>query len=226
MSDYTAKNPSPRYQELERVYRQIHETGLKDTISAESIFQGKSLLRHISTVAQLARHVGARTVLDYGAGKAKLYRETDLELPDGRIVPSVREYWGVEEIRPYDPGVKEFATRPTCTFDGLVSTDVLEHIPEEDIDWVLEECFAFATRFVFMNIASYPAEKVLPNGWNAHVTIQPVDWWRARIETAAAAWEGDAYVFLVTEKRTDPVLAGTQPSSEGKWKTTSIERWR
>ncbi len=24
-----------------------------------------------------------------------------------------------------------------------------------------------------MNIASYPAHKTLPNGWNAHVTIKP-----------------------------------------------------
>ena len=177
-------------------------------------------------MGRLAQRTKAKSVLDYGSGKGCLYGETDLELPDGEVIPSVKRFWGVEELTLYDPGVQEHSKRPTGQFDGVVSTDVLEHIPEEDIGWVLRECFAFANRFVYMNIASYPAKKELPNGWNAHVTIKSPDWWRQRIEQAAAGWSGKAYVFDVTEKR--PKLIGSILRRLGgsKLKLTRIESWK
>lgn len=225
MSQYTRENPSPRYRLLGELYRQVHQTGIEQGASGANVFAGGSLRDHLGIVRQLARHTGATSVLDYGAGKGLLYRERNLRLADGATIPSVREYWGIEEIRLYDPGVEEHAARPEGQFDGVVSTDVLEHIPEEDIDWVLAECLGFARRFLYMNIASYPAKKILPNGWNAHVTIQPPEWWRRRIERAAAAWPGKAYVFEVTEKRSGLMGAVVRGVTGSKLKLTRIEQW-
>jgi hypothetical protein len=225
MSAFTRENPSPRFRLLGELYRQVHETGLDQGAGAAPVFAGGSLRDHLATVRRLAHHTGAKAVLDYGCGKGLLYREHDLKLPDGSTTPSVREYWNVEHIHLYDPGVEEFAQRPDGQFDGVVSTDVLEHIPEEDIGWVLGECFGFARRFLYMNIASYPAKKILPNGWNAHVTIQPPAWWRERIEQAAAGWAGAAYVFEVTEKRTGFAGSIARALGGSKLKLTSIEWW-
>ena len=83
-----------------------------------------------------------------------LYKESNLELPDGSRISKVKDFCGVETIQLYDPGVEEFSTRPSTNFDGVISTDVLEHIPEEDIDWVLAERFSFAKKSLYMNIAS------------------------------------------------------------------------
>jgi hypothetical protein len=201
-SEYSHDNPSPRFLQLDEQYRQLHELGLEREGETKPVFSGGSLLHHIAVVERLARETKARTVLDYGCGKALLYKEKDLTLPGGRVIPSVKEAWGMEEIRLYDPGVAEYSARPEECFDGVVSTDVLEHIPEEDIDWVLGDCFRMARRFVYMNIASYPAQKILPNGWNAHVTIKSPEWWRLRIEKIAQGWPGSAYIFDVEEKRT------------------------
>jgi hypothetical protein len=44
---------------------------------------------------------------------------------------SMKEYWGVESIRCYDPGYPPFSTLPEGRFDGVICTDVLEHCPEE-----------------------------------------------------------------------------------------------
>lgn len=226
MTEYTRDNPSPRFQQLGDLYKQVHETGLDGGASADAVFGGRSLLDHVVTVEELARRTTSKSVLDYGCGKAKVYQQKDFSLPDGRTIPSVKEFWNVDSIRLYDPGVNEYSERPTTTFDGVVSTDVLEHIPEEDIDWVLAECFGYATNFVYMNIASYPAKKTLPNGWNAHVTVQSPDWWRERIRRAAARWRGRAYVFDVTEKRTGITRGLVRLLTGSRLKLTRIEMWR
>ena len=219
---YTSENPSPRYRELEQVYRQVHETGLPESgIEAADLFDGRSLFDHIPRVRTLARETGARTILDYGSGKGLLYGRRNFVLSDGTSVTSIKEYWAVEEIRCFDPGVPEFAHAPTTPYDGVVCTDVLEHIPEEDVPWFLSELFRRGTHFVYANIAAFPATKTLPNGWNAHVTIRPPAWWAQQITSAAEGWPGMAYEFQVRERSSTPRLIRKLLGSP-KWKTTAI----
>ena len=70
---------------------------------------------------------------------------------------------------------------PGNEFDGVISTDVLEHIPEREIDDVMKEIFEMAQKFVYLNIAMYPAITLLPNGENAHCTLKPKEWWNEKI---------------------------------------------
>jgi hypothetical protein len=200
VNSYTRENPSPRFQLLGQLYQQAHKATGAEGSQDPAVFKGFSLRFHVETVRQLAMQTGSKSILDYGSGKGQLYSQKNFQLTDGKIVPDVKTYWGVENITLYDPGIPEFSNIPVGQFDGLVSTDVLEHIPEEDLDWVLRDCFSYARKFIYMNIASYPARKVLPNGWNAHVTIQPPEWWEARILKAAQSWSGQAYVFEVNQK--------------------------
>jgi hypothetical protein len=218
---YSRENPSPRYQELGRIYRDVHEQGLpEEGIAADQLFSGKSLWDHIPRVRKLIEATAARSILDYGSGKGMLYAARNIEGLASDPVPSVQAYWGVETIRCFDPGVPEFSAAPTGKYDGVVCTDVLEHIPEEDAGWFLGELFRFADRFVYANIASFPAAKTLPNGWNAHVTVKPPSWWAERIREASRGWSG-IYEFQVREKRGLPKklcrLIGIS-----RWKTTAI----
>ena len=41
---------------------------------------------------------------------------------------------------------------------------------------VVDEIFNFAREFVYLKVSCCPAKKTLPNGENAHCTIQPPDW--------------------------------------------------
>jgi hypothetical protein len=133
-------------------------------------FSGRSLNRHAVDIGVLVRATHAETLLDYGCGKAEQYTQDLAHLAWGGIVPTL-----------YDPAVPQFAARPEGTFDGVICTDVLEHVLESDLKLMLRDVFGYARRFVFFSIATRPAKRLLPDGRNAHVTVRDERWWRDRI---------------------------------------------
>jgi hypothetical protein len=188
MPTFSRANPSPRYRELTAQYGRMHAEGeTRLGIPPENTFPGLSLLPHVARIKRLIEATDARTILDYGAGKGMQYRPQKIVVGGEHVADGVAEYWDVDEVRCYDPGYPAHRALPAETFDGVVSTDVLEHCPEEDLDWILAEIFGFATRFVFLNVACFAARKSLPSGENAHATVQPPAWWRARVAACAAS---------------------------------------
>ncbi len=197
---YSRENPSPRYRELMALYQRMHEEGIPtEGRSPEATFPGESLWPHLQRIKWWVLRTGARTLLDYGSGKGLQYQPMTLEL-EGTRWPGVQAYWGVEQIYCYDPGYPPLSVFPRWTFDGVICTDVLEHCPEEDIPWILEEIFSFARRFVYANIASFPAKKTLPNGENAHCTIRPAEWWLEQVRAIAPRV---AFELIITTKTLD-----------------------
>jgi hypothetical protein len=175
---YNRTHPSPRYVELQKLYRAMHEEGeMFLGIPASDTFPGKSLAPQAARIRPLISRTEAQTILDYGSGKGKQYQPTVVLDETGRQWPSMMDYWNVEEVVCYDPCYEPFSQLPKGKFDGVISTDVLEHCPEEDIPWIVGEMFGYAERFVFANIACFPARKRLSNGENAHCTIRPPEWW-------------------------------------------------
>jgi hypothetical protein len=114
----------------------------------------------------------------------------------------------VDEVVCYDPCYAPYSELPRGTFDAVVCTDVLEHCPEEDIAWIVAELFSYARRFVFANVASFPASKRLPNGENAHCTIRPPEWWEELITDIASRHAGLTWEFWISSFSDGP--AGRQ----------------
>tara|TARA_Y100000782_G_C9986464_1_gene182499 strand:- start:179 stop:532 length:354 start_codon:yes stop_codon:yes gene_type:complete len=77
----------------------------------------------------------------------------------------------------YDPAITQFNKLPDGPFDGVISLDVLEHIPEKEIPQTLIDIFDRAKKFVFLGIDTSPAQAVLSNGENAHCTLKSLRWW-------------------------------------------------
>ena len=146
-------------------YREMHES--------PKVFCGFTTKFVVRQVEELIFETGAKTILDYGSGKGLQYRDRQVHLQWGGILPHC-----------YDPGVIEFSVKPTNRFDGVICCDVLEHIPEEDIPTTLKEIFEFAEKFVVLAIFTGPARKILPDGRNAHVTQKPPSWWNEKIDQA------------------------------------------
>lgn len=199
---YSRNNPSPKYQELVAIYRTLHLEGdAALQYQAKDMFKGYTMLNSAAAIRSYITRTHAQTILDYGCGKGQQYEARNVEIPGKGLVNSVQEYWGVDSITRYDPAYTPFSTLPEGTFDGVICTDVLEHCPEMDIPWILSELFRYAERFVYANVASYPAKKTLPNGENAHCTIQPPQWWKQRILEAAETNPDVIYNFCIINKQ-------------------------
>lgn len=184
---FSRAHPSPRYLELQCLYRTMHEQGETFLgIPPEQTFPGASLPAQAPRIKRLVELTGARTLLDYGSGKGKQYEPRPIHDAQGVEWPGIIDYWDIDEIVCYDPCYAPFSALPQGCFDGVISTDVLEHCPEQDVPWIVSEMFGYATRFVFTNVACYPARKRLPTGENAHCTIKPLAWWKDLFECAAA----------------------------------------
>jgi hypothetical protein len=183
-------------------------------IPPEQTFPGQSLPKEAARIKRLIKLTGTKTILDYGSGKGQQYWPLRISDEEERIeYPDIRSFWGVDDIRCYDPAYSPFTQLPTGKFDGVICTDVLEHCPEEDIPWILEELFSFATKFVYANVACFPARKRLPSGGNAHCTIKPVKWWEEQLATAIRGRTGVRYEFRLAYLKSDEMKEKVLPSA-------------
>jgi len=164
---FTRDTPTREFGELIHLYQQMHD---------ENYFPGTRLKPHIEPVRKLLDKTGATRLLDYGSGKAEGYQRLEGKADDSPWRESSQ--WPGILVRCYDPGVAEFSAIGDDQMDGVISTDVVEHLAPFDVTWVLDEMFARADKFVFVVAACYPAIKTLPDGRNAHTTIQSAAWWR------------------------------------------------
>ena len=126
------------------------------------------------------------TVLDFGAGKQSL----------GKYVLEMCEVYGLPH-KPkwtnYDPAVPGIDQLPTKQFDIVVSSDVLEHIEPDCLDNVIETLDALCARTQFHSIACDPAGLIMPDGRNAHLICERLDWWLDKFGVAGQAEEDNRY---------------------------------
>lgn len=193
---YSRQQPSERYQELMALYRQMHVEGSRiQDLPPLRVFRGESLLPQLAKIKRLIARTEATTILDYGSGKGLQYELRDVTVAGEGSWESVLDYWDVAGVHCYDPCYEPFSALPGGRFDGVISTDVLEHCPEEDVPWIVAELFSFADKFVFANVACFPAQKLLPTGENAHCTIKPAAWWAQVVDDAAAGHDPVLWEF-------------------------------
>jgi hypothetical protein len=76
----------------------------------------------------------------------------------------------------YDPGVPRFSRDPVPA-QMVASIDVLEHIEPDKLDAVLDHIAALAEGVVLLTVCTAPALKTLPDGRNAHLIVEPMEWW-------------------------------------------------
>jgi hypothetical protein len=121
--------------ELIGQYAQLHQTKQ----------YGVSANRYVTHVRACIVDMSARSVLEYGCGRSRL----------GEVFASPNLDW-----RKYDPAIPEFSKQPEGAVDFVVCTDVMEHIPESDVDDVLLHIASFS-KSVFLQYLHPPRAQLV-----------------------------------------------------------------
>ncbi len=170
---------SQEYYNLINQYKHAHKNGIKKNnqlLSKDITFDGKSLRPWIKHIKDLIKFTNSKSILDYGCGKAKFYNNK-ISINE-KIYKNISEYWKIDEIRLFDPGVKQYEIYPNKNYDGVICTDVLEHIHLADLNLVVEDIFNFSNKFVFFVISTILDQKLLFDGRNVHQTVKNEKWWK------------------------------------------------
>jgi len=152
------------------LYKEIHEN--------QNVYNGSALILHAQSIKDLIRMFNVKTMLDYGCGKGRQYSVEGIH----------KEYFNNIQPAMYDPAVEQFSELPKGKFDLVICTDVLEHIPEEDLDSFLKHLYSKADSAVYLGICNIPADTFLSDGRNAHVTLKSFDWWIDKILPYSKIW--------------------------------------
>ena len=121
-----------------------------------------------SEVLSLIMQNDCQYVLDYGCGKGVLVKY----LINNNIT-----------CEGFDPALDQFSEKPShaSEYDCLTCLDVLEHIPYNQIDYVLSDICSYSTKYTLFNIALRKASQLLPDGSNAHLIVQDKMWWTEKL---------------------------------------------
>lgn len=157
---------------------------------------GRDGKKHAARVLDWALGIRALSILDYGCGA-------------GTLREGLRRLAYRGRIDEYDPAIKSKAKMPAPA-DLVVCTDVLEHVEPEKLEAVLEHLQTLAGRGLFLTIATRTANNTLPDGRNAHLIVEPIEWWLPKLK--GRGWQVTAledqggrefWVWLVVAKKGD-----------------------
>ena len=175
--------PSKEYFDNIELYKKMHKDGFSlvngDQRNPDEAYNGRSTLSFAKLIKEIIHKNQITNMLDYGCGKGFFY-DNPFEVK-GLKVKSLRDFWDIK-IDLFDPCYENYSViDENKIYDLVISIDVLEHIPEQDIDWVLERIISKAKKYVFINVACYSAAALLPNGKNAHINVNNQNWWFEKI---------------------------------------------
>lgn len=149
---------------LKEEYEKLHAVGH---------YSGYFCLKYKDKIKELIQDTDSKTLLDYGCGKGFQYFKL-----------RINAYWKVD-VSCYDKFYKELSIFPAKEHDGVICVEVLEHIPENQIDEVLAQIFGAAKKFVFLTVATKEAKKKFSNGENVHILLKDQEWWMKKINAAS-----------------------------------------
>jgi len=168
--------PSEDYYDLLDSYKELHKE--------EGKFRGISLVPLVPTLFNIIKENNCKTLLDYGCGKAIPYSKK--ECKSIGLKKPVQELCKLDSFDLYDPAYPKYNKLSKKKYDIVVCTDVMEHIAEQDIDYVLKDILSHSKKAVFLNISCQPALKHFKEGkfkgQNVHVSIFHGTWWSDKVK--------------------------------------------
>ena len=169
------ENYSNYYYEVIEKYKLFHKNGVKNQ-PGFSTFLGYSLSKWIVKIKEIVQNNNSSSLIDFGCGKGFLYNNK-FKIGEDEF-ENLSDFWKIQDIYLYDPGVERYSTYPNNKYDGVICTDVIEHIPEIDVINFIDKLFNLSNKFIFFVIATIPASKYFDDGKNIHLCLKNKHEWK------------------------------------------------
>jgi hypothetical protein len=182
---------SKKGQQLIKMYEEMVSGGYmrKDGVDLADAFSDFSSRFYRIPIKEQFTQFEIKTILDYGCGGSDWTSKNFCETGE-----SAQEFYDLDKCFRYEPA-RGFDERTKV--DCVISFDVLEHVFIADVENTLNDIFSCAKKLVILNIACYPANALLPNGENAHITVRDGKWWKAQLDNCALRFP-NIYIQLLT----------------------------
>lgn len=136
-------------------YRELHSNNAS---------YGTSSIGYFEEISLIIDYLKPKRILDYGCGK-------------GKLIEALQDKYKDIKIFGYDPAIPEYDCLPVNEqYDLVINTDVLEHIPEEEIQETVKKIKKLSDNVIFC-LHHALADAILSDGTNAHCTVKSIFWY-------------------------------------------------
>ena len=178
------------YQTVDRV-KQYH---LK-----KDIYSGVATVHYRNDIKELVDKHNAKTLLDYGCGKAFHYfnKESCQAWFGG---PTFDQWLGLDSFYPFDPCVDEFSKHPEegAKFDSIIAIQSLTGVPDADFPTVVNQLMNMTNKFCYIGtkLTKGKASKGDPTlaEYYKGDRVDP-EWWKEQFR----GWQGSELVLKFIE---------------------------
>lgn len=118
------------------------------------------------------------TILDWGCGTAVQWHKQCLCDNTKSLMNVLGEK--VQGFYRYDPANNIYSQKPACSFDFVLCSDVLEHIPDNYLEEFFFEINSYVKKdgIIFYSISTVPSRNKFNDGVNMHVNLKdPAEWY-------------------------------------------------
>ena len=153
--------------------------GEMTTINKKSVFDGGGIMMIYDELDYEIDKRGAATILDFGCG-GSVHWHMDVPIR-GKRTQSATEYFGkkLRGFYRYDPAHPLYDIKPTGKYDIIMCTEVLEHIPMDEMHDILTEIASYLVDdgVVILTIPKGLSSNAFPDGENTHCTLMSTKEW-------------------------------------------------
>lgn len=152
--------------------------GKKITHNEYAAFDGGGVRTLIDNILKELAERNSITILDWGCGTSIHWHKQCLVNRTKSLMNILGDK--VQSFYRYDPCLEKYSKKPSTKYDFIVCADVLEHIPDTELESFFNEINSYLEDdgIIFYSISTIPSKNCFLDGSNMHVTIKNVDEWK------------------------------------------------
>lgn len=145
-------------------------------------FDGGGIRSLVDLILQFTADKKSVTILDFGCGTAVHWHKHTLVNKTKSLMTVLGEK--VQGFYRYDPAVDIYSKKPTTKFDLVVCSDVLEHIPDSELQSFIQEASLYVADegMLMFSVSTTPSKNSFLSGENMHINIKSPDEWVALLK--------------------------------------------